>query len=196
MLFLASQSPRRRDLLRQVGYAFSVLDLEIPEIPREGEAPDDYDQRVAREKAGARLMQVAAVPRAVVLAADTEVVLDGRIFGKPRDEADAVEMLRVLSGRTHRVLAAVCVMDAGREHSALSQSEVRFAPLDDDAIRAYVATGEPMGRAGAYAIQGRAGAFIEHLVGSYPAVMGLPLFETCRLLTEFGVTPGTVEATA
>jgi septum formation protein len=152
-----------------------------------GEAPEDYVRRVAREKAGAGLLQVAASRGAVVLGADTEVVLDGEIFGKPRDPADATRMLTRLSGRAHVVLSAVCCLDAGREREALNVSEVRFARLESGQIEAYIASGEPFGKAGAYAIQGRAGAFIEHLSGSYTGVMGLPLFETATLLREFGV---------
>ena len=187
MLFLASQSPRRRQLLEQLGYGFGVLDLEVVEVPQPGECAEDYVRRVAREKAGAGLMQVAATPRAVVLAADTEVVLDGEIFGKPRDAADAAAMLARLSGRTHRVLSSVYCIDASREREAMSISEVRFAPLDAAEIDAYVRSGEALGKAGAYAIQGRAGAFISHLSGSYTGVMGLPLHETARLLREFGL---------
>lgn len=185
MLFLASQSPRRRQLLEQLGVGFGILDVDIPEVPQAGEPAEDYVRRVAREKAGAGLLQVA--PGAVVLAGDTEVVLDGAVFGKPKDAADATRMLRALSGRTHRVLSAVCCVDGGREVERLSVTDVRFAPLSDDEIARYVATGEPEGRAGAYAIQGRAGAFVERIEGSYTGVMGLPLFETAALLRAFGL---------
>jgi septum formation protein len=187
MLLLASRSPRRAELLTQVGIGFSVIDLDVPEVRAPGEPAADYVLRVAREKAGAGLMQVAAVPAAVVLAADTEVVLDDRVYGKPRDAVDATEMLRSLSGRTHETLSAVCVATAGRERSVLQRSRVSFAALDDAAIARYVASGEPVGRAGAYAIQGRAAAFITHLDGSYSGVMGLPLHETVALLREFGI---------
>jgi septum formation protein len=187
VLFLASQSPRRRQLLEQLGVEYSVLDVDIPEVPQPGEGAEGYVRRVAREKAGAGFVQVAGTPRAVVLAADTEVVLEGRVYGKPRDAADAVEMLLSLAGRTHLVLSAVCCMDGGREHEVLSRSEVRFAALDRARIEAYVATGEPLGRAGAYAVQGRAAAFIEHLAGSFSGVMGLPLYETAGLLRRFGI---------
>ena len=189
MLFLASQSPRRRQLLEQLGFSFGVLDVDIVEKPEPGESAEDYNRRVAREKAGAGLLQAMSTPNAVVLAADTEVVLDGEIFGKPRDDAHAVEMLERLSGRTHRVLSTVYVIDAGREREAASVSEVTFAPLDRDEIARYVATGEPRGKAGAYAIQGRAAAFVARLSGSYSGVMGLPLHETSRLLGEFGIRP-------
>jgi len=187
MLHLASRSPRRAQLLEQLGLRFDLLDVEVPECRAPGEPPEDYVRRVAREKAGAGLLQVAAVPSALVLGADTEVVLDDHVFGKPADAADAGRMLRLLAGRSHRVLSAVCLVDGGREAMALQVSEVRFAGLDDAGIAAYVASGEPMGKAGAYAIQGRAAAFIEHLSGSYSGVMGLPLWETARLLRDFGV---------
>lgn len=185
MLHLASQSPRRRDLLARLGLAFGVLDIDIPEQRQPTEPPDDYVRRVAREKAGAGLLMVVAVPGALVLGADTEVILDGEVFGKPRDADDAAAMLRRLSGRTHRVLSAVSLVSAGRELQALSESEVTFANLDDATIAAYVASGEPNGKAGGYAIQGAAQAFIAHLSGSYSGVMGLPLFETAQLLRKF-----------
>jgi septum formation protein len=187
VLFLASQSPRRRQLLEQLGVEYSVLDVDIPEVPQANEDAEAYVRRVARDKAGAGFVQVAGTSRAVVLAADTEVVLDGRVYGKPRDAAEAAEMLASLAGRTHWVLSAVCCMDAGREHEVVSRSEVRFASLSTERIAAYVATGEPMGRAGAYAVQGRAAAFIEYLAGSYSGVMGLPLCETAQLLRRFGM---------
>ena len=190
MLHLASQSPRRRQLLEQLGLRVGVIELDLPEQRAPGEPPEDYVSRVAREKAGAGLLKVIAVPGACVLGADTEVVLDDHVFGKPRDEEDAAQMLQRLSGRTHRVLSAVWLVSAARETHALSVSEVRMAELSDARIRAYVATGEAMGKAGAYAIQGHAAAFIEHLSGSYTGVMGLPLFETARLLDDFGVRAG------
>ncbi len=187
MLHLASQSPRRRELLARFGLPFGVITLEITEQRQPGEAPDDYVRRVAREKAGAGLLQVVATPAAVVLGADTEVVLDGEVFGKPRDRDDAAAMLHRLSGRTHRVLSAVSLVSAGQEAQALSESEVTFANLDSQTIDAYIASGEYEGKAGAYAIQGAAQAFIPHLSGSYSGVMGLPLYETGRLLRAFGV---------
>ena len=186
MLHLASQSPRRRDLLARLGLAFGVLDIVLHEQRQTGERPEEYVRRVAREKAGAGLVQVIGVPGALVLGADTEVVLDGEVFGKPCDAADAAAMLRRLSGRTHRVLSAVSLVSAGREMQALSESDVTFAELDDATIAAYVASGEPDGKAGGYAIQGAAQAFIPHLSGSYSGVMGLPLFETAQLLRAFG----------
>ena len=187
MLHLASRSPRRSELLARLGLDFGVLEIDIPEQRQPGEAPDDYGRRVAREKAGAGLLKVMAVPGAVVLGADTEVVLDDDVFGKPSDDADAVAMLRRLSGRTHRVITAVSLVSASRELQAVSMSEVTFARLSDAEISAYVATGEPRGKAGGYAIQGRAQAFITHLSGSYSGVMGLPLHETATMLREIGV---------
>ena len=189
MLYLASQSPRRRELLARLGVPFGVLDVDVPEQRDPGEPADDYVRRVAREKAGAGLLGVVAVPDAVVLGGDTEVVLGDEVFGKPRDAADAVAMLRRLGGRTHRVVSAVSLVSAAREAQAVSVSEVTFAALDDATIAAYVASGEAMGRAGAYAIQGAAEIFVSHLSGSYSGVMGLPLHETANLLREFGVMP-------
>jgi septum formation protein len=183
VLYLASRSPRRKQLLEQLGVVFEPLQVDVPEIRRPDESAEGYVSRVAREKALAGLAAVRdRDDRAVVLGADTEVVLDERVFGKPRDAGDAAAMLRGLSGRTHRVVSTVWCVDVGHQQSATSISEVRFAPLDDMAIAAYVATGEPFGKAGAYAIQGRAAAFIAHLSGSYSGVMGLPLHETARLL--------------
>lgn len=182
MLFLASQSPRRRELLAQLDVAFRVVDVEVPERRAAPESPRDYVSRVARDKARAGLAALAGVDGARVLGADTEVVLDGEVLGKPRDAADAATMLRRLSGRTHEVISALWLVDAHGERTACSVSRVRFAPLDEAAIAAYVATGESFGKAGAYAIQGRGAALIEHLEGSYSGVMGLPLFETARLL--------------
>lgn len=186
MLHLASRSPRRADLLARLGLDFGVIDLDIPEQQAADEPAADYVRRVAREKAGAGLLQVVAVPDAVVLGADTEVVLDGRVFGKPADAADAAAMLRALAGRTHEVITAVSLVSAGREGQVVSRSLVTVAPLEDAAIDAYLACGEWQGKAGAYAIQGRAQAFIEHLAGSHSGVMGLPLFETAGLLRQFG----------
>ena len=183
MLYLASQSPRRRELLARLGVSFTVLDVEVAEVRAPGESPEDYVRRVARDKASAGLTQVAGVTGARVLGSDTEVVLDGDVFGKPADAADATAMLRRLSGRSHRVLSAVSLLSDGVEAQALSVSEVRFGDIGDDAISTYVAGGEWQGKAGAYAIQGSAQAFIAHLSGSPSGVMGLPLYETARLLS-------------
>ena len=186
-LFLASKSPRRRELLHQLGIGFDILDLDLPEVRAPGESPVDYVSRVAREKAGAGLRQVAAVEGAVVLGADTEVVLDDEVFGKPADAAAAAAMLRRLSGRPHRVISALWLVAAAREESAVQATTVHFDTLDEARIAAYVATGEPFGKAGAYAIQGRAAAFIPRIEGSHSSVMGLPLHETARLLAAFGI---------
>jgi septum formation protein len=187
VLYLASQSPRRRELLQQAGLAFSVQNVEVPELRAAGESPLEYVHRVARDKARAGLAQLTAEHRghALVLGADTEVVLDGDVFGKPQDADDAAAMLRRLSGRTHEVISAVWLVANGHEHGDVCISRVRFAPLDDATIAAYVASDEPFGKAGAYAIQGRGATLIEHLEGSYSGVMGLPLFETVALLKRF-----------
>lgn len=185
MLYLASQSPRRRELLTQLGLDYGLLEVSVDEQRQSGEPAIDYVNRVAREKAGAGLLEVVAVPDAIVLGADTEVVLADVVYGKPTDADDAARMLRELSGRSHRVVTAVWLVSAGREEHAICESEVRFARLDEDQIAAYVDTGECMGKAGAYAIQGRAAAFIAHLSGSYSGVMGLPLYETSMLLRKF-----------
>lgn len=184
MLHLASQSPRRRQLLEQLGADFAVLDVDVPEQRAPGEPPPAYVSRVARDKARAGLAQLGAVAGAWVLGADTEVVLDDEVFGKPHDAADAIAMLHRLSGRMHTVVSTVWLVGVASEHGATCVSQVRFATLDDASIAAYVATGESFGKAGAYAIQGRGAALIEHLDGSYSGVMGLPLFETARLLRE------------
>ena len=189
MLYLASQSPRRHELLARLGLPFGVLDLEIPEQRQPGEPPEDYVRRVAREKAGAGLLKVVTVADARVLGADTEVVLDDEVFGKPRDADDAAAMLRRLSGRTHRVVSVVWLVSASRESQVVSISEVSFAALDEATIAAYIATGEWQGKAGAYAIQGAAQAFIAHLSGSHSGVMGLPLYETAQLLRADGALP-------
>ncbi|MEO5830338.1 MAG: Maf family protein [Rhodanobacter sp.] len=188
MLYLASQSPRRRQLLEQLGVAFAVVDVEVLEQREPGESPPDYVSRVAREKARAGLAALTAASGACVLGADTEVVLNDEVFGKPRDAADAVAMLQRLAGCTHTVISTLWLVGQAAEYSDTCVSQVRFAALDETAIHAYVATGEPFGKAGAYAIQGRAAAMIEHLAGSYSGVMGLPLFETARLLRRGGIS--------
>ena len=194
MLHLASKSPRRRELLRMLGLEFGVLDLDIPELPAPAEPPEEYVRRVAREKAGAGLLRMSGQPEAVVLGADTEVVLDGRIYGKPVDAADAAAMLRSLSGRTHAVISALSMVSAGRELQAVSVSEVTFAAMSEEDIAVYLATGEWDGKAGAYAIQGMAQSFISHLSGSHSGVMGLPLHETASLLRGFGLFPARASA--
>jgi len=187
MLHLASRSPRRAELLARLGLDFGVIELDIPEKQGLEEPAIDYVRRVAREKSGAGLLEVVAVPDSLVLGADTEVILDGVVFGKPADADDAASMLRRLVGRTHDVITAVSVVSAGREVQAVSASQVTFGAMSDADIDTYLACGEWQGKAGAYAIQGRAQAHIAHLSGSYSGVMGLPLFETAALLRQFGL---------
>ncbi len=187
MLHLASQSPRRAELLSRLGLTFGHVPLDIPEIRSPAEAPAEYVRRVAREKAGAGLLQVMANPAAVVLGADTEVVLGDEVFGKPKDAGDAKAMLRKLSGKTHQVITAVSLVSREREVQAVVFTDVTFDELGDADIAAYVATGEAVGKAGAYGIQGVAEKFVTRLNGSYSAVMGLPLHETAKLLKEFKV---------
>ncbi|UWX03688.1 septum formation inhibitor Maf [Pseudoxanthomonas sp. NC8] len=188
--------PRRAELLQRLGLTYRLLDVDVPEVRAPGEGADAYVRRVARDKARAGWADVAGEADACVLGADTEVVLDDEVFGKPADAADAAAMLRRLSGRSHAVLSAVVVIDAAGEREVLSVTEVRFAPLSDADIAAYVATGEAMGKAGAYAIQGRAEAFVEHLTGSYSGVMGLPVHDTARLLRNRAGAPADTGACA
>ncbi|MGY0560728.1 MULTISPECIES: Maf family protein [unclassified Luteimonas] len=190
MLYLASKSPRRRELLARLGVPFSVQAVDIPEVRAEGETPEDYVARVADEKAVAALGQLGRDAGTWVLGSDTEVVLDGEVFGKPVDADDAARMLARLSGREHRVLTAVSLRAPDRSLQALSVTVVEFAPLTPAQIDAYVTGGEPMGKAGAYAIQGGAEAFVVRLSGSYSGVMGLPLYETACLLREAGIEGG------
>lgn len=185
MLYLASKSPRRRELLDRLGVEHGVLEVDVPEERQPGEPPADYVSRVAREKAGAGLLQVMAMPGARVLGADTEVVLGDKVYGKPAGAADAAQMLRELGGRRHQVITAVWVLDAGREEHLLSETAVEFCPLSGADIEAYLDSGEWQGKAGAYGIQGRAGAFVARIEGSYTGVMGLPVHETWTLLRRF-----------
>lgn len=185
-LYLASQSPRRRQLLAQIGVRFEVLAPAIDEVRRAGEPVDEFVSRMAREKAQAIVARTATAPRPV-LAADTVVVLDGAMLGKPRDRADGLAMLRRLSGRTHEVISALAVIAGRRTVERRQISRVRFAELSEAAIAAYWRTGEPRDKAGAYAIQGYGAAFVAHLDGSHSGVMGLPLYETVAALMEAGV---------
>jgi septum formation protein len=189
MLHLASRSPRRRELLARLGVEFHVLDTDVPEVRAPGEPAAAYVRRVARDKARAGLALAGA--GALVLGSDTEVVLDDEVFGKPADADGARAMLRRLSGRTHEVLTAVCLASAEGEREVLVATTVEFAALGDDDLDDYVASGEPMGRAGAYAIQGGAERFVRRLAGSYSGVMGLPLHETAALLAAAGLRPRT-----
>ena len=188
-LVLASASPRRRELLNQIGVEHRVAPVDLDESRGAGEAPPEYVVRLARDKAEAGWQRLADREREVVLAADTAVVLGDDILGKPRDRADGLAMLLQLSGRTHQVLTAVALRDAGGVVSQLSESLVTFRPISRDEAEQYWATGEPRDKAGAYAIQGRAAVFIERIEGSYSGVMGLPLFETARLLGAAGLGP-------
>lgn len=184
MLFLASKSPRRRELLVQLGVRFEVLEIEIDESwDGSGEA-QDFIIALALNKARAGKRHVT--PSDTVLAADTEVILDGEILGKPRDEVHAIHMLQRLSGRTHQVLSAIAVIGTD-EHTSLNISRVGFKSLTLEECRDYCNTGEPLDKAGAYGIQGRAAAFITRLEGSYSGVMGLPLSETRELLKHAGI---------
>jgi septum formation protein len=194
-VYLASQSPRRRQLLEQIGVAYELLlpepheDAEALEVVLPNEAPLAYVQRVTQLKLAAALarLQRLQLPAAPVLCADTTVALGQEILGKPDDAADAVRMLQMLSGKTHDVLTAVAVGTAERQLQVVSMSQVTFAAMTAQQIAAYVATGEPMGKAGAYGVQGRAAAHISHLSGSYTGIMGLPLFEMAQLLKQFGL---------
>lgn len=186
-LILASASPRRQELLRQLNLAFEVHPQDLPEQRGPAESAEDYVRRIAAEKALAGWRSIGQTRGLCVLGADTEVVLDGAVLGKPADRAAAVAMLRGLAGRSHIVLSAVTLVQGTRVESCLSRSEVRFRALSAAEVEAYWNTGEPAGKAGAYAIQGLGAAFIEELRGSYSGVMGLPLFETARLLAAFGI---------
>jgi septum formation protein len=183
-LILASGSPRRAELLVQLGVSYSVLVADLPEIPQPTESPEQYVQRTAAEKSHA--VQTRCQPDQAILAADTEVVLGGEIFGKPRDFAHAAEMLNRLSGREHQVLSAVSLRHGENHWQALCVSTVAFRVLAADEIEAYWQSGEPVGKAGAYAVQGKGAVFVRHLAGSYSGVMGLPLFETAQLLRQLG----------
>ena len=198
-IYLASRSPRRRELLKQAGIAFDLLLLrsdlkrgvDVDEAPLPGEAPVAYVKRIvgAKAEAGWRHVLMRRLPPSPVLAADTTVVLDGEIVGKPDNAEHAQALLRRLSGRTHEVLTAVAVARDERVDTALSTSTVEFRELADSEIRRYVATGEPLDKAGAYAIQGRAAVFVRGIAGSYSGIMGLPLYETAELLRRCDISP-------
>jgi len=198
MIYLASRSPRRRELLQHVGVRFEPLlfregsraDADTDESVHPGEDPDAYVRRVAQMKANAAWTRVTmrrGLQRKPVLAADTTVALANEILGKPSDRADAERMLSLLSGTRHRVLTAVAVCLETRCEIVVNESLVTFSPLTPERIAAYVQSGEPFDKAGAYAVQGRAAAFIERIEGSFSGIMGLPLHETCVLLAKFGI---------
>jgi len=195
MLVLASASPRRRELLRNTGIPFDVYPTNIPESPQPGEKPRDCAERLAREKALAAFRQQPDKP---VLGADTIVVVDGEILGKPRDEADAMRMLRLLSGRTHEVTTGVCLvgpsrrtgnqkLETGFEDTRSETTRVSMTALTEEEIRSYIATDEPMDKAGAYAIQGIASRWIPRIEGDYCNVVGLPVALVFRMLKEHGL---------
>ena len=195
LIYLASQSPRRAQLLEQIGLRFEVLlpdpqeDAEALEVVRGAEPPARYVQRVTALKLDAAVQrrQRLGLPEAPILCADTTVAVGMQILGKPADARQAAAMLRQLSGRSHRVLTAVALQHRGRRVQALSVSRVSFEPMSATQIRSYVASGEPFGKAGAYAVQGKAAMYIRHISGSYSGIMGLPLRETARLLHELGI---------
>ena len=188
-IYLASQSPRRRALLRQIGVRFRVLVPDVNEAPLPRETPEAYVLRIARIKAEVTWMRICErrMKPYPVLAADTAVILGRHILGKPATDAAARGMLKALSGRTHRVLTTIAIAYENRVQLATSVSKVKFRRLSDEEITHYVASGEPHDKAGGYGIQGLAAAFIAHIEGSYSGVMGLPLFETARLLKTFGI---------
>lgn len=188
-LYLASQSPRRRELLRQIGVHHGVISAAVPEQPAAHETALDYVQRLAREKAAAGYAQLLLenLPVAPVLGADTLGVLDGIILEKPADQADAEHMLRQLSGRTHQVITAVALHSPTKQALRVSTTEVTFRTLSDAEIAAYWMTGEPRDKAGSYAIQGLGAVFVNEIRGSYSGVVGLPIEATCELLREFDV---------
>jgi septum formation protein len=194
-IYLASQSPRRAQLLEMLGVKFELLvadsseDAESLEAVLKNESPSSYVQRVTALKLDAAVarMKRRGLPQAPVLCSDTTVAFAHTIYGKPENEADAVRMLSELQGRTHRVLTAVAMQSGRKRVQALSVSKVTFAPMTQKQIKAYVASGEPMGKAGAYAIQGRVSAYISHISGSYSGIMGLPMHETATLLQELNI---------
>lgn len=184
--YLASRSPRRSELLRQLGLHFATLAADVPEVPLAGESPADYARRLALDKARSG-QALAPIPGLPVLGADTDVVLDGRILGKPRNQADAVAMLLALADRTHEVYSAIAMVQGGRAETVLSVTEVRFGPIRREEALAYWASGEPADKAGGYGIQGRGAVFVQGIRGSYSGVVGLPLYETAQLLQAFGI---------
>lgn len=186
MLVLASASPRRAELLRQIGLSFEIRPVEIDESVLPDELPEEYVLRLAEEKSRAALGEFSTGP---VLGSDTAVVAGDEIFGKPTDYSDFLKMMKVLSGARHKVMSSVAVLDSQRVKTAISVTDVHFRKLSDTDIENYWHTGEPLDKAGGYAIQGIAAAFIERIDGSYSGVMGLPLYETAEILSDFGMLP-------
>ncbi|MCV2351920.1 Maf family protein [Paucibacter sp. Y2R2-4] len=195
MIYLASQSPRRRQLLEQLGVAYELLlpgpeeDAESLEAELAGESPEDYVARVTEAKLEAALkrLKMRGLAPAPVLCSDTTVAIEQRILGKPQDADDAFQTLSLLSGRSHRVITAVAIGLGERQTAALNVSEVDFIQVPEEQIRRYIASGEPFGKAGAYAIQSQAAAWISRIEGSYSGIMGLPLFETAQMLQQWGL---------
>ncbi len=196
IIYLASKSPRRRELLRQIGVQFELLlmrelapRIDVDEVPLYGESPHAYVERVVKVKAeiALKVLRERKLTPRPILTADTTVTFDGEILGKPQNRDDAVRILKRLSGQTHQVLTAAMVTTGTDEFKALTTSFVTFAELEEDAILRYVDSGEPMDKAGAYGVQGRAACFIAKLSGSYSGVVGLPLFETTGLLRQAGI---------
>jgi len=185
--YLASASPRRRELLAQIGVSFDVLKVDVDESSLPNESPENYVQRVALAKAQAGLQMLANDPDAVVLGGDTSVIYEGQVFGKPESQEHALEMLMALSGSEHQVYSAVSLVNAERQLTRLVKTKVIFRSLTRQECEAYWQTGEPQGKAGAYAIQGLGAVFVAGIEGSYTGVVGLPVAETARMLTEFGV---------
>ena len=196
-IYLASRSPRRRELLKQIGVPFELLLLrqdlrrgaDVDETPLQDESPGVYALRIAGAKANTAVRQIAyrGLPQKPVLAADTTVVFDDRIIGKPQNAEDAARILRTLSGREHQVITAVALALREQVETQIAVSSVWFQEMTDADIRRYIATGEPLDKAGAYAIQGRGGAFVTRIAGSYTGIMGLPLAETTELLKRFNI---------
>ncbi len=192
-IYLASASPRRRELLEQIGMSFRQLVVDVPEVREKDEVPEMYVLRVALDKARAGRATLAEEDPLAVLGADTAVVIQGEVLGKPRNRDDALAMMARLSGQWHQVMSAVAIVGPdGEEHSRLCVSSVLFREVSVAEAISYWDTGEPKDKAGGYAIQGRAAVFIERLEGSYSGVMGLPLFETASLLEQIGITPAAI----
>jgi septum formation protein len=184
VLVLASKSPRRQQILRDAGITFVVRSADVPEVRRPGESPADYVRRLAQQKAFA----VTMAPDEVVLGADTVVVVEGQVLEKPADARDAMRMLALLSGREHEVITGICLRSDARKIVDAATTRVRFVPLTREEMEAYVASGEPMDKAGAYAIQGLASKFIDRIEGSYSNVVGLPMALVYRLLKELSLS--------
>ncbi|WP_252179011.1 Maf family protein [Endozoicomonas sp. 4G] len=191
MIYLASQSPRRKELLQQIGIAFEQIHSGIDETPHSGEAPEAYVTRMAEQKAlaGWRQLTLDRLPLGPVLAADTSVILGMKILGKPENEPQACDMLLSLSGNSHEVFTAVAITDGDNLSVKVSRTVVRMTAFDRKVAEAYVATGEPMDKAGAYGIQGKGAVLVESITGSYTGVVGLPVKETADLLQNLGISP-------